>query len=423
MTQQRTVLVTGVASHWGAAVAARLAANPILHVMGVDAEAPAEPIKGLDFVQADLRNPLLPELLSDERVDTVCHLAFQETARPNESAFELNVMGTMQLLTACATATVRKVVLRSSTEVYGAQPSNSAYLREDHPLHAARDYGYLRDLVEIEAFCSGFRAQNSQMVVTVLRFAHIVGPRADTPLTRFLREEEAQVLMGFDPMMQVIHEQDVVAALEHACQNDAPGVFNVAAEGVLPLWRLIGLAAKVAVPVLHPLAYLSVAVFGPRYAPIALDYLRYPCVGDVHKMRHELGFTPQYTAVEALREFAAQQRLRAYLPEAANRAYDTERLRDTLERRRRVREQAGQNGAAGPAAAAPASAPDDGQVSAVRQPRIARRSGSGRGAGRKSRTRKPAGLPASETGAEGDSPPAPDLTLFSNNHAEESANG
>jgi hypothetical protein len=140
-------------------------------------------------------------------------------------------------------------------------------------------------------------------------------------------------------MMQVIHEDDAAAALVHAVRNDVPGVFNVAAKGVMPLWRLMGLAGKVPVPMLHPLAYLSVSLLGPRYAPIDIDYLRYPCVGDLSKMRTGLKFEPHYTAEEALREFAAQQRLRHYLPEAAARAYDEDRLRDTMERRRRAREQ------------------------------------------------------------------------------------
>jgi UDP-glucose 4-epimerase len=338
MKDQRVVLVTGVAGHWGSQVAARLVAQPGLHVIGLDDRPPAAEIKDLDFIQADIRNPLLTELLRQEGVDTVCHLAFVDSARPTEQAFDVNVMGSMQVLAACGAASVRKVVLKSSTLVYGAHATNSAFLRENHPLNGSRGYGHVRDLVELEAFCNGFRGQNPNVLLTMLRFAHIIGPKCDTPMTRFLRDEEALVLLGFDPMTQVIHEADVAAALEHAVLHDLPGVFNVAAEGAMPLWRLMGLAGKVAVPMFHPLAYLSVSLFGPRTAPIDIDYLRYPCVADLHKMRHELKFVPQYTADEALREFAAQQRLRSYLPESAVRAYDEERLRDTLERRRRGRE-------------------------------------------------------------------------------------
>lgn len=340
MSREQVVLVTGVAGFWGGAVAAKLLATPGLHVIGLDADAPKEEIKGLDFIQADPRNALLADLLRQEAVDTVCHLAFVECTAPSEQTFDFNVMGGMQVLAACGAAGVRKVVLRSSTLVYGAQPGNSAFLREDHPLHGSRGYGYVRDLAELEAFCNGFRAQHPDVHLTVLRLANVVGPRCDSPLTRFLRDEKAMALVGFDPMMQVIHEADAVAAFVMAVLRDVPGTFNVAAPGALPLWRVMGLAGKVTVPMFHPLAYLSVSLFGPRYAPLDLDYLRYPCVGDVRRMQSEMDFHPQYTAEEALREFAAEQRLRQFLPESAVRAYDEERLRDTLERRRRARESA-----------------------------------------------------------------------------------
>ncbi len=338
MTDKRVILVDGVAGYWGGRVAARLATRPDLHVIGLDADSPAEDIKGLDFIQADVRNPLFAELLKEEAVDTVCHLAFDESTQPSETSFDLNVMGTMKVFGACAEANVRKIVFMSSTMVYGAEPMNSAFLREEHPLNGKRSYGTVRDLVEAEGFISGFRGQAPETIVTVLRFAHIVGPKCDTPMTRFLREETAPVLMGFDPMMQVIHEDDVVNAIVHAVNDDVSGTFNVAAEHGVPLFKLMGLGGKLPIPILHPLAYFGTSILGPSIAPIDLNYLRYPCVGDLRRMRTELEFTPQYTSEETLREFAAQQRLRQYMPEAAALAFDEQRLRDTIERRRRARE-------------------------------------------------------------------------------------
>lgn len=368
MTKKRVVLVTGVSGYWGSRVAGRLLAGdrqeagveagsnggphagPGFHVLGLDAEPPDPEVKGLDFIQADVRNPLLVDLLREEQVHTVCHLVFQDSTRPSESAFDLNVMGTMKVLGACSEAGVRKVVLMSSTAVYGALPSNPAFLTEEHPLHGSRNYGYTRDRVEIEAFCNGFRRQVPEMILTILRFANIVGPEADTPMTRFLRDPAAPVLLGFDPMMQVIHERDVIDALVHAVIQDVPGVYNIGAEGVLPLSRLMALAGKLPIPIFHLFAYWGASAMGSgglpvaRYLPLELDYLRYPWVGDLSRMRDELQFTPRYTAEETLREFAGQQRLRRYLPESAAMAYDEERLRDTIERRRRIRErQAGRN--------------------------------------------------------------------------------
>ncbi len=348
MIDEQTVLITGVSNYWGCHAATRLLTLPGVHVIGVDTAPPDQSLKGLDFIQADIRNPLLTDLLGEEHVDAVLHLAFVESERRSEAAFDLNVMGTMKVFGAAAAAGVKRIVFKSSTMVYGAKPDNSAFLPEERGLTANATTGTLRDLVEIEAFCNGFRGQNPNISLTVLRFPLIVGPHADTPLTRFLASPVTPVLMGFDPMMQVIHEDDVVEALvfvltHDRLEHDVAGVFNVAAEGVLPLSKLRRLAGKHAAPVFHLAAYwgnpLLAAFKLPvnRVWPIEPDYLRYPWVGDLTKMRHTLGFTPHYTAAEALREFAGRKRLEQYGPESPSLAYDEERLRDTIERRRRAR--------------------------------------------------------------------------------------
>jgi len=340
MTDKRVVVVTGVGGYWGARVATQLSAShPDWQVLGLDENAPSDELAGVEFIQTSLHNPALVDFFKEEQVDTVCHVAFDESARATEATFDTNVMGTMKLLGTCAEAGVRKVVLKSSMMVYGAHPQNSAFLREDSPLQGNKAYGYIRDWVEIEAFGNGFRRQSPETIVTILRFAHIVGQKADTPMTRFLREEEAMVLLGFDPIMQIIHEEDVIGAIGHAAQHDVPGVFNVAAPGAMPLWRIMGLAGKLTAPILHVVAFAAVSFLGPRYAPIELNYLRYRCVGDLQKMRDELQFTPHYTAEEALREFASQYKSRRYMGEENARHQEETLLRDTMERRRRIREE------------------------------------------------------------------------------------
>jgi UDP-glucose 4-epimerase len=147
--------------------------------------------------------------------------------------------------------------------------------------------------------------------------------------------------LGFDPMMQVIHEDDVLAALVHAVNGKYPGTYNVAPEKGMPLWKTLGLASKLPIPVLHPLAYWSVSLGGPRLAPMPLDYLRYPCMGDMQKMRDELQFTPQYGPEETVREFSAQQRVRKLLGKKNADALDQDRLRDTIQRRKRARARKG----------------------------------------------------------------------------------
>ena len=338
----KKVLVTGIGGYWGNRVAQKLVENPDYKVLGLDSIAPKQPVPGMDFIQADIRNPLLVELLKSEKIDTVYHMAFKDTARPNEAAFDYNVMGTMKVFGACAAAGVKNIIFKSSTAVYGASPQNSAFLREDHPLNGSRSHGSIRYLMEIEAFCNGFRRQSPEVSLTILRFANIIGPTVDAPLVRYLKQPVSAILMGFDPMMQIIHEDDVVDALVHAGSGDYPGIFNVAAEDVMPLTKLLGLAGQRRVPVFHPFAYWGYGVFGSRglrftrHLPIELDYIRYRWVGDLQKMREVLGFVPSHTAEETLRQFAEQRSAKKPVLEisvSASYDADPDHLRETIERR------------------------------------------------------------------------------------------
>lgn len=344
MAGKRVVLVTGVANQWGSRVAASLLADPKYHVIGMDNMPPDPGVASLDFIEADIRNPLLVELLQSESVHTVCHLKIIEQPHLSESAFDLNVMGTTKVFGACAQAGVRKIVFKSSTAVYGARPRNSAFLDEQSPMMGSRKNGYTRDLVEIEAFCNGFRRQNPKVELTILRYPNIIGPTASTTMTRYLSERMVRVLLGFDPMMQVVHEEDVIQSLVHCIINDYDGAYNLAAYGVMPLRKLVALAGKYPIPVIHWFAYWGSSLFGGSAAggdgfiPFDLDYIRYPWVADTTRMRGILGFEPEYTCEEALREFASRQRVSQFKPDSTRMALDEKRLRDTLERRRRSRE-------------------------------------------------------------------------------------
>ncbi len=341
MTQKKVILITGVSGYWGRQTANLLLARPEYHIIGLDHKPPAEAIKGLDFIQADIRNAKLAELFETEKVDTLLHLAFIESRSPNEHAFDVNVMGSMKVFGACRAAGVKKIVLRSSTAVYGARPQNSAFLTEDHPLRASVNTGWIRDLAEIEAFCNGFRRQAPEICLTVLRFPNVIGPTVNSPMVRLLKMTTPPVLLGFEPQMQFLHETDAVEALVFAIDHDAPGVFNVAAENALPLDKVMALTGRLAVPVFHLFAYWGSALLSSarleNMAPLELDYIRFPWVGDVRRMKEELNFLPKYTAEEALREFAGHQRVSTYRSKPPEMAYDEESLQDTIDRRSRLR--------------------------------------------------------------------------------------
>lgn len=338
-------MITGVAGQWGRLLTRRLLAQPGIRLLGIDRRAPDWLEPGLDFIKADVRNPLLPDLLRAEQVDTVVHLAFRERQWRREYDFESNVLGAMYLIGACAAAGVTHVVLKSTMAVYGARPENPMYVAESWPCNAQSSYAYVSDAVEIERFVEEFSAEYPEMRLAVLRFANIVGAEVTTPFTRLLHLPVLPSLLGFDPLLQVIDVEDVVEALAQAALSDAHGPFNIAAPGVVTLCQVAGMLGRPLLPLLHWPVYWGwnaavswrVGRRTLRWFPLEPSYLRFPCIGDLTRMTEVLGFNPQRNARQTIEHFVQAQRLQKF--HAANEAgqYAADRLDQTLRMRRASR--------------------------------------------------------------------------------------
>jgi UDP-glucose 4-epimerase len=220
----------------------------------------------------------------------------------------------MHVLVAARHAQVRKFVMWSQTVLYGAHPSNPNFLSERHPLRASQREPFFVDKIEAESGANRYAQRAQGSVVTILRTAPIVGPTVHNYVTRYLARKVVPTMMGFDPLLQFLHEVDAIAAFKLAIDRDVPGTFNVVGEGVLPLTTVIKLAGRVALPIPHPLAetlcalgWLAQVAEAP---PSFLKYLRFLCVADGQKAWERMGFRPAYTTREALLDFTSAQRLR-----------------------------------------------------------------------------------------------------------------
>jgi UDP-glucose 4-epimerase len=227
----------------------------------------------------------------------------------------MNVLGTMQLLAAAQRApSVRRVVLESTTAVYGASALDPALFDETMTPNDLPSGGYARDAAEIEGYVRGFARRRDDVAVTVLRFASIVGPRSDTVLTRYFALPVIPTVLGFDARLQLLHEEDALAVLGRAVAHDLPGTFNVAADGVLMLSQAIRRAGRVALPVPTPAfgtawrALAAARVVSPPEPP--LDFGR---VVDTALLRSGFGFTPRWTTVQAFDDFVHARALRPVL--------------------------------------------------------------------------------------------------------------
>ena len=315
----RTAL-TGTASFLGSRVLRRLVDERgpgDLITIDVTAPPPALGVRhhGLDFTEPASDQRLL-ELLRDEEVETVVHTAFfTSPQRDSGYAHELESIGTLNLLAASAAAGVKRVLLRSFTAVYGAQGQNPSFLTEDHPLRADPALAWARDKLEAEQHAAAFARRYPDMAVTVLRFAPLFGPGVHTFYTRLFDRRLVPILMGYGPLVQLLHPDDAVTAFLSAIERAIGGAFNVVPTRPIPLLTAYHLAAKVPLSVPHPLAYaasdlLWAAGVGP--APGAfVDYVRFPFVADGEKARLKLGFTARHSSRESLAAYVAYRHPRA----------------------------------------------------------------------------------------------------------------
>ena len=308
----QVVMVTGVARYLGACFARLLGDDPAVdRVVGVDVIPPTYDLGRCEFVRADIRHPVVAKVISRAKVDTVVHMSVLATpldAGGRVPQKEINVIGTMQLLAACQKSlTVRRLVVKSSTTVYGASPRDPAMFTEDMAPKALPSSGYAKDSVEVEAYVRGFSRRRPDVGVTTLRFANFIGPTVRTPLTSYFTLPVIPIVLGHDARLQFIHEDDGLAALRLATLNDRPGTFNVAGDGVLMLSQAARRAGRPVLP-LPGLASSTVGGLFKRakladFSPEQIRFLTYGRGVDTTRMREQLRFTPEHDTAQAFETF------------------------------------------------------------------------------------------------------------------------
>jgi len=308
-----TVAVTGACSFLGRELLKRLEVDRrYQRVFALDVRKPDVPLEKTQFRKVDLTVPTvdadLARMMRDEGIDTVVHAAFLSyPTHASAWAHELEDIGTMHLLNACAEVGPSKFVLVSTTLVYGASPENPNFLTEEHPLRGVARSRFVNDKVQAERQVEKFAAERPDTCVTVLRFAPLLGPTVTNFFTRFFSRPVAPVIMGYDPLMQFVHEADAVDALELALGQRVPGAFNIVGQRVLPYTTILAMMGKVPMPLPRFLAYpLSKALWATQVfdsPPNFLDFLRFLCVADGAKAQRELGFKARFSIKRTVLDF------------------------------------------------------------------------------------------------------------------------
>jgi len=308
--QRPSVLITGAAGGLASVVMDMLVDR--YRLVGVD---PRPMPHGMNFPgvfhQIDYRQRKMADLFRQNKFHALIHLGrvpVSSKARQNVR-YNINVLGTRSLLDLASRYGVKNLIVFSTYHVYGAHQHNHIHITEDDPLRASQTFPELSDAVELDHVSSIFMFKHPDVRTVILRPVNVVGPRIRNQVTNLLRGEVCPVLMGYDPMMQFIHEHDIAHALRLALDGEKAGIYNVAGEGVVPFTHAVRLAGAKPVPVPHVLAYPAVGLLqhvGLRFPKHLIDYFRYPTIVSDEAFRRDFSFKPEVSTVDALRSIRAR---------------------------------------------------------------------------------------------------------------------
>jgi UDP-glucose 4-epimerase len=318
MTSKR-ILLTGLSTYWGGRLAQALEGDPAVEaIIGVDRRPPKVELRRTEFVRVHDSHSLIRRIVEAAEIDTVVdtRLVVDSIVTTPRLAHENNIMGTTNVLAACGGESnpVRKLVFKSSASYYGAEQDDPAFFTEDMQRPYPASTPIERDIVEAEAAVRAFAARHPNVTVTILRFASGLGPALRTSLSHLFGLPAVPAILGFDPRLQFIHEDDLAGCLEHAVRNDLPGIYNGGGDGVLVLSEVAGLLGKPLAPLLPPvgtgLAASVLRRIGVRISPETLGLLRYGRGLDNRKLK-ATGYRYRYTSREAVIKLREHQRLAA----------------------------------------------------------------------------------------------------------------
>ncbi|MBM3939350.1 MAG: NAD-dependent epimerase/dehydratase family protein [SAR202 cluster bacterium] len=316
----RVVAVTGAAGYVGRRlVAALLEQARIERVVALDVRPIEMRHDRLRAARHDITEPM-EQIFASEGVEGVVHLAFVLRHMPKRSAsHRVNVDGTANLLSACEATGVSRIVIMSSSTVYGAHRDNPPVLTEEALARPSPLFHYAWDKAEAERMAMRYANAHPEAAVSLLRMCVVMGPSADNFITAALAKPVLIGVRKYDPGLQFVHEDDVARLLVRFAMERHPGVYNVAGPGTVHWSEFARIAKR---PMLWLPASLAYALTDAAWllrlqhdSPgIGLDFIRWPWVVGTDKLERELEYHFQYTSEEALRSYLERGRRAAALP-------------------------------------------------------------------------------------------------------------
>lgn len=302
---ERRAIVTGIAGGLARLVGAALHADGF-EIIGVDyREVRHELPFTTKIYQANYNKTKIEDVFRRHAPSHVLHLGRVGNLKQTlKKRFDLNVIGSRKVMDLALRYGAKRMVVLSTFHIYGAHPHNHIPIFEEEPLRAGMESPQIGDAIQLDNQAITWIYQHPECRTALLRPTHVIGPDIRNAMSNFLRSKRGPVMLGFDPMMQFIHQQDLVDAIVRVTKSDEVGVFNVSGDGTLP-WRraldVVGMS-QIPVPSSAAITYLKMAgLLSPSLPPYMVNFFKYPCIISNDKIRETFGFAPSVALEDALR--------------------------------------------------------------------------------------------------------------------------
>ncbi|EDY87479.1 nucleoside-diphosphate-sugar epimerase [gamma proteobacterium HTCC5015] len=307
-----TILVTGAGGATAKKVITLLQHD--YNIVAVDFRRQIKLGKDIPSYLVDITKRGFEDIFRNHKIDGVIHMGRVGTHSSNRrSRYNTNVIGTQRLFDRCRKYGVKQVLVMSTFFVYGADAYNPALLDEDTPFKAAELTLDLVDAVELENLANIYLYKYPELNITILRPCHIAGPGVRNSMSTLLSSQRAPVLMGFSPMMQFIHVDDMGEAIAAAYKGNKPGVYNVAPEDYIAYQDALSASGckKAPLPSVPPALPLTISkLMGWRAFPSYLiNYFKYPVVLDGSLFEKTFNYKPKHSYQEIFTYYRQQKEL------------------------------------------------------------------------------------------------------------------
>lgn len=291
--RKKTILITGHLGHLGRYLCQSLEEEGRYLLLGIDHDQQFSSPKQ----KGNLLHKSIEEMFLSNSIDSVIHLDLIHDPKEDWTKRNIyNLAGTNHLLHLCSKYKIKKFIFLSTANVYGPSPKNPQLISEIEPLLATAYSSGPDDLVKSDLLVSSFFWKSPQLEIVILRPCHIIGP-LENGIVHYLSMKRPITILGFDPMIQLIHIDDLIQVFKYCLNKKIKGIFNIRGPGEISLHRFLQQLGKTPFPLPTMVAKTLMTTLWnlqlSDFPPYELPYLQYPCMVDDSLFRSKTPYTPQ----------------------------------------------------------------------------------------------------------------------------------